>query len=82
MEIINEPQDQPVSILNWFATIFITAIPLIGLIMLFVWAFGENTQPTKANWAKATLLWLLVGTVIYGFLALVIGVAFFTNMNS
>ena len=31
-------------------------LPLIGLIMLLVWAFGGGTSPTKANWAKAQLI--------------------------
>lgn len=81
MEIIDTHQ-KPVSTTDWFGTIFITAIPLIGLIMLFVWGFGNNTKPSKANWARATLLWLLVGFVIYGFIALVFGAAILgTLMN-
>jgi ATP-dependent Zn protease len=43
-----QPQ-QPVTISDWFLTLFLTAIPLVGLIMLFVWAFGSNTNPSKAN---------------------------------
>lgn len=75
MEIINENQNKPVSTMDWFLTIFITAIPLIGLIMLFVWGFGSNTPPSKANWAKATLLWFVAGIVIYGFIAFIFGMA-------
>lgn len=49
---------------DWFLTMLITAIPIVGFIMLFVWAFGGGTNPCKANWAKASLIWLLVGTVL------------------
>ena len=78
MEIIKE--NRAVATSDWFVTIFITAIPLIGFIMLFVWAFGNNTSPSKANWAKATLLWFLAGIVIYGFIAFVVGFAFLGTM--
>lgn len=81
MEIIDEKNpSRDLSIKEWFLTIFITAIPLIGFIMLFVWAFGDNTPKSKANWAKATLLWFLVGIIIYGFIALVFGAAMFAGL--
>lgn len=75
MEVIND-QRQEVSTMDWFITIFITAIPLVGFIMLFVWAFGSNTLPSKANWARATLLWFVLGIIIYGLIAVVFGIAF------
>lgn len=52
---------------DWFLTMLITAIPLVGLIMLFVWAFGGGTNPSKQNWAKAALIWMLV-SVVFGIL--------------
>jgi uncharacterized membrane protein YqjE len=58
---------------DWMLTLFLTAIPIVGIILLFVWAFGSNTQPSKANWAKAALIWLaiiivlnILGFVIFG----------------
>ena len=80
MEIINPSDQKPVSTADWFLTLLITAIPIIGLIMLFVWAFGNNTPASKANWAKATLLWIAAGIVIYGFIAFVFGVAILSNL--
>ncbi|MDR0954704.1 MAG: hypothetical protein LBM20_04895 [Rikenellaceae bacterium] len=56
---------EPVSVGQWFLTIFITAIPLVGLIMYFVWAFGDNTSESKANWAKASLLWMVVSVALF-----------------
>jgi len=32
--------------------------------LLFVWAFSSTTKPTKANWAKASLVWAAIGIVI------------------
>jgi hypothetical protein len=68
---------KPLTVGEWFIMMLITAIPVVGIVMLFVWAFSENTNVNKANWAKASLLWLMVGIFIalafLGFL----GVAFF-----
>ena len=57
------PQDN-ISVGNWVLTIFITAIPLVGFIMLFVWAFSAGTPVNKANWAKAMLIWFAIGIVL------------------
>lgn len=75
---MQQPVHKNVSTGDWFATLFIAAIPLIGLILLFVWAFGNSTSPCKANWAKATLLWYLV-FIILGLFFLVLGAAIFGN---
>jgi succinate dehydrogenase/fumarate reductase cytochrome b subunit len=62
---------------DWFVTLLIAAIPVVGLIMLFVWAFGGGTNPSKANWAKAALIWFAVIIVFYILIALIFGAAFF-----
>ena len=60
---------------EWFVTFLITAIPLVGLIMLFVWAFGSNTNPSKANWAKAALIWMAIAIAIYVIIFVTFGAA-------
>ncbi len=67
---------QPMSVGDWFIAILITAIPLVGLIMLLIWAFGSNTNVNKSNWAKASLLWMVIGIVIAFFIFGVLGIAF------
>tara|TARA_B100001971_G_C17895191_1_gene385132 strand:+ start:198 stop:467 length:270 start_codon:yes stop_codon:yes gene_type:complete len=62
---INESsQYAPISIGEWIITSIILAIPIVGFVMLFVWGFGSNTQPSKANWAKATLIMIVISFVI------------------
>lgn len=70
-------QKQEVKTSDWFITLLIAAIPLVGLIMMFVWAFGNTAQPCKANWAKAMLIWLAVGIGLFILLSVVFGVAVF-----
>jgi hypothetical protein len=62
--VIDSPQttnSAPVlSTKDWIITLLITYIPIVGFIMLFVWAFGSQENPNKANWAKATLIWMAI----------------------
>ena len=69
---IDRPQAPVVSISEWLVTSLIMMIPLVNLIMMFVWAFSSNTNPNKANYFKAALilfviyLVLAVAVVIFG----------------
>ena len=53
-----------ISVGNWVITILLTAIPVVNIIMLFVWAFGSGTPQTKANWAKAMLIWVAISVIL------------------
>ena len=75
------PKNQSaISIGDWIITLIILWIPLVNLIMLFVWAFGSSTPVSKANFAKAQLIFMLIGFILviafYGTIAaLVVGAA-------
>ena len=62
---------------EWVVTFLIASIPFVGFIMLFVWAFGSSTNESKANWAKAILMWFVIVTVIYLIFGLIFGAALF-----
>ena len=64
-----------VTIGEWVLTYLIAAIPVVGLVMLFVWAFGNDTNPNKANWAKAALIWTAIIVGLYIVFAVVFGAA-------
>jgi heme/copper-type cytochrome/quinol oxidase subunit 2 len=62
---------------DWVITLIITALPLIGIVMLFVWAFGSDTNLNKQNWAKATLLiGVIIGVISLILFFLFMGVLF------
>ncbi len=65
------PQTYPTSIGNWIITLIVTMIPIVNIIMLFVWGFSRSTNPTKANWAKAALImiaiWIVLGLLFGGY---------------
>jgi len=52
--------EKQMSVGDWLITYLVTCIPLIGFIMLFVWAFGDGNQQSKKTWAQATLLWIVI----------------------
>ena len=54
----------PMTIGDWIITLIITYIPLIGFIMLFVWAFGDGTHPSKKTWAQALLIMVAVSIIL------------------
>ncbi len=53
-----------VSLGDWLITMLIMLIPFVNFIMLFVWAFSSSTPVSKANWAKASLVFMLIGFVL------------------
>jgi hypothetical protein len=63
---------------DWIITFIILAIPLVNIIMLFVWGFSSNTNPNKANFAKATLIIYLIAFVCFFLFG---GLAFFSAMR-
>lgn len=75
-------QAQVMSVKDWVITLLISIIPLVGFIMLFVWAFGSGENVNKANWAKATLIWFAVGMVLMFFLWGTIAAIFLTGAGS
>ncbi len=57
--------DSSMSVKDWLITLIITAIPIVGFIMLFVWGFGSGAPVVKANWAKAVLIFYAILIVLY-----------------
>ena len=60
----DEEDRDEISTGEWIASTILSYIPLIGTIMLLIWAFGGRTSPTKANWAKAQLKAKLITQII------------------
>ena len=73
----------PVSVGEWMITMLLMAIPIVNLVLLFVWAFSGNINLSKANWAKATLIWMLILTIFYAIVLIIFGsiIGGLFNMN-
>jgi hypothetical protein len=73
MNDVNKPDQRVVSVTDWVLTILISSIPLVNIVMLFVWAFGETTNVNKANWAKATLIWIAISIGLFVVFGMIFG---------
>ncbi len=60
--------EAPISFGNWLGTLCLPYIPIVGsivyLVMLVVWSVSGKTNPTKKNWARASLLVNVVVTIL------------------
>jgi hypothetical protein len=64
---------------DWIITFIVLAIPLVNIIMLFVWGFSSSTNPNKSNFCKAYLILMLIAIVLFFLFG---GLAFISTMNS
>ena len=70
-----------VSIQEWIITLIISAIPIVGFIMLFVWGFGSGTNSNKANFAKAALIFYAIMIGVYMLFMMLFGAALISGMG-
>jgi hypothetical protein len=75
MENTNAPV---ISLGEWIITLIVLAIPLVGLIMMLVWAFSSGTNPNKQNFCRASLLFAVIAIVLFMLLG---GMAVFSAMS-
>ncbi|QFG01050.1 hypothetical protein PB01_00600 [Psychrobacillus glaciei] len=56
------------SVGEWLITMLIMIIPIVNIVMLFVWGFGN--ADSRRNYARASLIWMaiciLLGILFYG----------------
>ncbi|WP_028549674.1 hypothetical protein [Paenibacillus sp. UNC451MF] len=82
----NLQQQNPIApiltVKDWMLTMLLLAIPVVNLIMLFVWAFGGGANPSKANYAKAGLLWAAIAIVLYFLVAVLFLGSIFAGLKT
>ncbi len=72
-EII-EPVSNELTIGNWILNIFLTSIPIVGLILMIVWA-TDKSSVTRKNWAIARLIWAGIISVLSIIIGLIVALA-------
>jgi hypothetical protein len=70
----NEQDSNYISVGAWMGMMLVTAIPVIGWIMILVWAFAGSNESRK-NYFRAILAWILIFTLLMVGLSFVGGVA-------
>ncbi|WP_417885616.1 hypothetical protein [Zunongwangia sp.] len=83
MEVQNtfNPGTNQISPKKWCLYIFVSGLPIIGLILLLVWAFSDDNNPNRKNWAQGMLLVYLIGIVLSFFFFILFGAAIFSSLN-
>ena len=76
------PEESADSVGSWMLTMFLAAIPLFGLIYMLILAFGSGHSASKRNWARATLIWAAIATVLSILLYVVLGATLLAVVNS
>ncbi len=69
---------EPMTVGQWMLTTFLAQLPIAGVVMLFIWAFGKGHHPSKVTWAKAMLLWgaIMLGLgILAGLIILIIALS-------
>ena len=70
----------PLSVGQWMLTTLVLALPCVGLIMGFVWGFGDGNVNRK-NFARAFLIWEAIAVGLYILFAIILAVAGFSLLD-
>jgi len=68
----NAGRDDVISTLGWIVILILLIIPIVGLVVYIIWAFGKGNL-NRRNYARASLILMLAGII----LSVVFGVAFY-----
>lgn len=60
----SEDSESADSVGSWMLTILLAGIPVLGFIYMLVLAFGNGRSASKKNWARATLIWGIIGAIL------------------
>lgn len=59
---------------DWIVTFILLAIPIINIVMPFIWAFSSSTPLSKKNYGKAILiLWAVTFVILILFWGSILG---------
>lgn len=71
-------EDEHVSTWGWIGRWLIMCIPIVNVVMLFVWAFGGTPKRSLKTWARAQLLLVLIGILVT---AIIVAILLATGYN-
>lgn len=54
----------PLSLGQYIIMFLISAIPIVNIIMLLIWAFSANININKKNFARASLIFMVAGIIL------------------
>ena len=63
---------KPVTVRGWMGTVALSCIPVVNIVMWFVWTFSAK-KPSRKNYARAMLLLCLIFIVLLAVAVLCFG---------
>ena len=63
-------QYEPISMWGYLGYSILFALPIIGIIMIFVFSFSKDENINVRNYAKSYILIYVIGVILYLILAL------------
>ena len=75
-------KEEPISTMGYFGIMFLLMIPALNLLLLIIWACGGCRKRNKRNFARATLLWFVIGGILSALIVLVGGLLFSDEFNT
>ena len=56
---------KPMTMWSWLGTILLLGIPIVNIVLLFVWSFSSGVNESKKNFSRAYLIVSLIATVLF-----------------
>ena len=53
------------SVRDWMIVLLLISIPVVNVVMLFIWALSSEANVTKSNFSKAALMWFVVIVILW-----------------
>ena len=70
------------SVGSWMLTILLAGLPIFGLVYILILAFGSGRSASKKNWARATLVWGIIASVLVLVLYVALGASVLAVVSS
>ena len=72
------PQWPPMTVGQWIGTMLLMCIPVANFVLMFVWAFSSDVNPSKKSFFRALLL---LAAIIIGLWLVIVLIALATGMT-
>lgn len=77
----NRENNQVITLGEWLITLLLMAIPVVNIVLLFVWGFTDSTPISKKNYARASLIMMAVGIILSILLSATL-ISFFARLGA
>lgn len=61
---VGKPDSEPLRVGQYIGMFLLMCVPILSIILLFMWSFGGSVNPNKKNFARATLILGAIGIVL------------------